>query len=780
MKRPLCLLALIITAIVYLYLFFFFSGISDNDYHIKDGNYTEIVGVVSDKGYRLDYFGNPSPVVYVIPSDNRSNKLKYVQCYMSSEDYREPAIGETVKICGTIATFPEKRNPGEFDSRLYYSTLKISYRIKNARISAKGGKPAIYRETMYQIKSYLEKVLDNCLMPEDSAVMKAVLLGDKSSMSDDIKDLYKANGISHILAVSGLHISIIGMGLYGLLRRLRLGNLISMALSVLFMYSYGVMCGMGSSSFRAICMFFLRVAAPVVGRTYDILSALSLAEILLLIDQPLYLYNSGFLFSFGAVIGITVVSPCLELMGIGKGKEKMVFAKEEKEKKKELSCKVITFLTQGLKSGVAIALVTLPVYSLFYYTYPVHSLVLNLAVIPLMGLLMTAGLLCLLLGSVWNVLGIIPGKLVHIILTLYKMLCSSGKIIGKFTWYMGHSDGGRVIMYLLILTCFIILSDRMAKRFKKDREKRTLSEEKYTNGKWILADLLRISILVTGIFVLTFQVKSPLELDFIDVGQGDGIVVSQGDKSILIDGGSSSKKEVGRYQIIPFLKYRGIGELEAIVVTHEDEDHISGIKEILEETSKGGISVGKLILPEVAQVSKGDNYKKLEEIAGEWGIPVLYINSGENFNLGKAEFFCLNPKLSMVTEGANEYSTVLFMEYNGFKALFTGDMEGEGQRAVKELISDKKDFYKNINLLKVAHHGSMYTTDEEFLDMVRPQIAVISCGVDNSYGHPHRELLERLDGIGAMVYRTDRSGCIRVFFSGNRVRVSLFLTDKNK
>jgi competence protein ComEC len=256
--------------------------------------------------------------------------------------------------------------------------------------------------------------------------------------------------------------------------------------------------------------------------------------------------------------------------------------------------------------------------------------------------------------------------------------------------------------------------------------------------------------------------------------------VSVNHHHILIDGGSTSKNNVGRYQIIPFLKYKGIGKLDAVILTHEDKDHMSGILEVMDDMERGGISIGGLILPEVGESSRGENYHLLEKRASELGIAVSYINLGESFNLGNASFTCLNPELGMVTEEANAYSTVLYMKYGKFTALFTGDMEKEGLDHVKNVLKASQDSPTDIcpgdiTLLKVAHHGSRYTTDEEFLSLTHPSIALISCGRDNSYGHPHQELLRRLNQINAKLYRTDTSGEITVTYEDGLATVEEYI-----
>ena len=748
MKRPLVIASLLITAIVFIYLLISF----DNDIYVPpkepDGSFTECIGVVSKKELKILYSGDTINVIYLVPKEKKRSKAKYIECYLEEDDDELPNIGEEVLVAGKAYCFKPPRNPGEFDSRLYYSTLKIAYRIKNAHITARNGKKDILREKLCILRYRLEGMLDNCLAEEDSAVMKAMLLGDRAFMDEEIKELYKNSGIVHILAVNGLHISILGMGLYKFLKRLKLQNVVCSVLPILFMYLYGEMCGISSSSFRAIGMFVLRLTAPLIGRTYDLLSALALTEMLLIIDQPLYLFNSGFLFSFGAVIGITVVKPRLEEMILLILNLKVRISRN--------------LVIQGLLSGISVVLVTLPVYLEFYYTYPIYSLITNIIVIPLMGLLLVCGVLSCAAGGLLGA-GLvvrflnIPGIAVHYILLLYKYLCGFQNSIPGNILYLGNKEGYRIVIYYVMLGIALFL-------IKKDKEKHDRERT------W---QIIRALIIPAALFILTINIPGGLKITAIDVGQGDGIVISTGCSNILIDGGSSSNDKVGKYSLIPFLSYEGIGVLDAVIVSHEDEDHISGILEIMDGMEKGGIRIKTLVLPDVAAATRESNYHKLEKRAKELKIPVKYISKGEKFELKvktgfmseKLEFTCLNPTKKMETEGANAYSGVLHMRYGSFTALFTGDVEKEGEEQLKQTISQNTEKYGEITLLKVAHHGSAYTTDEEFLEMTKPKLAVISCGVNNSYGHPHAELLERLEQYGTKIYRTDELGAVSISVS---------------
>ncbi len=768
MKRPLFIASIVITAIVFLYLEFFLSDYLTYYPDSFDGSFTEICGYVTDKETKPGFAGEMVPIVYITPVNTSIGRNKYVQLYMSAEDYNEPEIGELIRARGKIRLFSPARNPGEFDSSLYYGSLKIAYSVRNTKITYRNGKVNYLHEGLFRVRCFLEKVLDNCLSDEAAAIMKALVLGDKTGMSQETKDLYKDSGIIHILAVSGLHISLIGMGIFRLFRKSRLKVMPSAFLSIVLMYMYGLLCGMSSSAFRAIVMFSLRMLAPVFKRTADMLSSMAVAELMLLIDQPLLLYNSGFLFSFGAIIGIGFVYPALGPCYRKKKPDVMKFVDDPEDPfYVVMAGKVI----ESVKISASVFLVTLPVYMSFYYTYPIYSVFLNLIVLPLVAPLMLLGMGVLLAGSILLPVGKILGIGVHIILELFDLLCNlQGKIPGR-TWYMGHAKGWEIVIYLLTLLLFCFIPEY---RGKKELLKK---------------DIVRYSFLFLTFAALLINPNRGLDITMIDVDQGDGIVVSCDGKNILIDGGSTSKKNVGKYQIIPYLKYSGIGRLDAVVLTHEDLDHMSGILEVMDDMEKGGIRICKLILPEVAPGSRGDNYHLLEKRAGELRIPVFYINTGESFHMGKARFTCLNPELNMQTEGANAYSTVLLMEYEKVTALFTGDMEKEGLQNVNRVLREERErpgatpgsfgtfeLPDQITILKVAHHGSMYTTDEEFLSLTRPRIALISCGRDNSYGHPHRELLERLDGIGAKVYRTDESGAITVHVDGKKLKLHTFLS----
>ena len=437
MKRPLCAIALLMAAIVYIYLELFYSKIIVYEPEEKLGEATTVLGVVVQKEQKQNSLGEIYLSLYLAPKKALKGNFDYIECYLSDGSY-EPSIGETILISGKTVTFSDPGNHGEFDNRSYYSTLKIAYRIKDASVKKADGKKDLFKESLYDIKLYFENSLDKCMSEEDAAIMKAMLLGDKSFMDEEIKDLYKDSGIMHILAVSGLHISIIGMGIYRLLKKVKLPEMLSAAASIVIMFSYGAMCGMNTSAFRAIMMFILRLLAPLLGRTYDIFTGLSLSFILLLIDQPLYLYNSGFLFSFGAIVGIALVKPNLTPFTLSCSAFDMKFADDKKNE--NFVVNVLKKCFDAASTCISIMIITLPVYASFYYTYPIGSVILNLLILPLMEILMSAGVICMFTGTAVIIIGKALGVFVHFILLFYKLSCDATKLSGRLIWYMGHSS----------------------------------------------------------------------------------------------------------------------------------------------------------------------------------------------------------------------------------------------------------------------------------------------------------------------------------------------------
>lgn len=651
--------------------------------------------------------------------------IEGVLCYMEEE--KIPKMGSLVVVQGDYRAFTHATNPGEFDSADYYRIMGQQGRVMDCRIVVQSTACDVFREKMYRIREYLSLLADACFAEEDASVIKAMLLGEKGTLRADLKELYQQNGIIHILAISGLHLSVIGMGCYRLFRKVRVPSAVNIILTIGIMYCYGTMTGMGVCMLRAYIMFGIHLCAKLIGRTYDLLTAVTVAVLVVLVQQPLYIQHSGFLFSFGAICGIGIFLPAAERNLFGHSR-----------------------LEKALMSGIAISLSTLPVYLCFYYEFPPYSVLLNLIVIPCMTFVLVGGLMTLGMAACFLPFGTVAAYPVHLLLVFYEKCCNICLSLPDSKWITGCPKPWQVAVYLGILLGLVAWNHRLSKLC-------------FRQG------------MLCALLVLSIKLPQGLQITIVDVGQGDCIYLAE-DSGIhmLIDGGSSDKSDVAKYQMMPYLKHEGVSHLDAIVVTHPDSDHISGIRAMLEETDTSGISVGTLYLPDVGEAGRNEGYRELEQLARAAAVSVKYLSVGDTLKCDEVMLTCLHPEKGWDEKEANAYSTVLYLEYGSFTALFTGDLEGEGEKLVVERLDDFLPA-QGITLLKVAHHGSKYSTDEALLKAVNPKLALISSGRNNRYGHPHEELMERLKDSGCYIYRTQESGAITVRVRGGKVWVEEYV-----
>lgn len=516
------------------------------------------------------------------------------------------------------------------------------------------------------------------------------------------------------------------MGLFQLLNKTGMGLVPAGLLSLILLFLYGMMTGGSVSAMRAVTMFLLSVGARLLGRCYDMVTALALSAIFLLLDAPANLLGSSFWLSFGAVLGIGVISPIfLEILG-GKGK-----------------------VTRGLVNSLGVQLVTLPAVLYSYGEISVAGIFLNLFVLPTVGVVLLSGVCGCLLGLVFPgvaALAFLPGRA---LLWIYQFLCV---LAGKFsfcTWVAGQPALWQMAGYLLFLGAALWMGKR-GTRYGK---------------------VFFVTLLITGILVIGFRPGGTFSITCLDVGQGDGIVMeTPGRHHLLIDGGSSNKSKLCRYQLLPYLKSQGIRCLDGVFISHTDEDHISGVRELLHQIENGltAIEIKLLVLPELKEKPKA--YQELEQLAKNAGVPVETAVRGDSFLLDGVRLLVLSPKEGSPGKDVNEEAMVFLAEYQDFSGLFTGDI---GEETEKELLP----FLENVDFLKVGHHGSGYSSCEEFLEQIAPDLAVISCSVSNRYGHPSKETVERLKAAGAQVEFTMKNGAICIKVQNGGMKVERFLTE---
>lgn len=632
-------------------------------------------------------------------------------------------IGSTVMLQGTYKQFLSATNPGEFDAAKYYATQGICGRLTDVSVLGISNDYSVLQEALYQLRCCFKERIYQVFPEKEASILAAMLLGDKAGLDSEIKTRYMENGIIHILSISGLHITMLGMGLYKLLRRGGVPIWAAAFMGGAALVLYGIMTGMSVSACRAIGMYLIRMLAVCVGRTYDMLTALGVMAVFLIGQNPANLMNAGFLLSFGSILGIGLLYPAL-------------LPREERSVPKPI---------QSIAAGASITFFTLPIQLWFYYEVPTYSILINLLVLPFMSIVMATGLIAMLLPG----FGLV-GTVTCVILQGYEWLCDIFSKLPLHTWNPGKPELWQVIGFYCLLGVLIGIRSRKTHVIYKN------------NRRYVwMPILLTVSFIILGI-----RIPSGNTVTFLDVGQGDGIVVETASGEVfLFDCGSSSRKKIGEYVLLPFLKYRGIRYIDAVFVSHADTDHCSGIVELLEKGGAEGIGVGQLVLPAIAEDGRAEEFVNLLQAAMEDEIVISYMKAGDFFATEKASFVCLHPPGGYDAENSNACSLCFYAEFGGTEdfcgsLLLVGDVEGEGETLLLQEL--KKLGINHVSLLKVAHHGSRNSSTEELLEQINPKVAIISCGKDNSYGHPHEETLARLKGVGSSVLTTPDYGAITV------------------
>ena len=734
-RRPMCVICLLFISFIYMVLLLC-GGVDVKEYK-GDNESVEITGKVTDK-----MFKNNAYCLHIKCKGKNKNSNKYI-IYLKNQNAFDFKIGQTVKLKGRYQNFSRPENDGQFDSRKYYRIRGYEASIKGATVTHSGKRYAYIKEWLFSVKENTKRVYFAYMDESEAGTLSAMVLGDKTGLDADVKDLYQAAGISHVLSLSGLHIAVVGMCLFTILRYTGLGLFGASMISSAVMTMYGLMTGFSTSTIRALIMFILAVIAKAIGRTYDLMSGMCLASILIIVENPYYIFDSGFLLSVLSVSGISLIYPILlDITDFFKKEKGAIYEKTRKS------------ICISLSTNLA----TLPVVFNTFFKISRYSIFINIIVVPLMSIILGIGIIVLIIAN--TVIKLKPFRVItrgllfaaQKIIMLYSFLCGNVSRLAGNYWIVGKGESWQNVVYIILMSgvvlgYWIYVNQVRANDKNKDALRKRMK-------------IRETALIVISVFVLAFRIKPELSVNALSVGQGAcNVIYGRDIPTIMVDGGSSDVKDVYKYRIRPFLLSNGISEIDYLFVTHPDMDHISGVKELLSD--------------ELKEVNVKHQFVSVEDADSDNPEFVHIISKGDRIENGSITIECLSPENKGVLvptgegnkreESLNDMSLVLKVMYendkNHFTMLYTGDISSSVEQSLvgETQIIDK---LKNIDYLSVPHHGSKYSSSEQFINTVNPKVSVISSGKNNSYGHPHKETLERLESVDTSIYRTDELGQI--------------------
>lgn len=635
--------------------------------------------------------------------------------------------GESIQL-GDRVTFKDKilfpQNEGDFDYAKYLARRRIKTMafIEPAEIKEIKSTENVFLKAIMLVRSKTKEAFSKFLSDGKGAVLLGILFGDTSEIAEDTLENFRATGLSHVLAVSGLHVGIlIGVCvLFACLLRLSpLNRVIIICLSVAF---YSAITLGRPSILRALLMTMAGSAAWFLGRKNNLLSSVSFAALALLAYDPFMLYDIGFQLSFAATLGVILLAPVFE--------------------------GVMSDVPLGLKKSIVLSVSAQVAVAPFLISYfgevSQIGVLANLLVVPALAPILTLGLMASILSLISLTLAesvcLIVAPIVSYVLWITKALAA---IPGAAIYF--HSNS----LLFFVGYFLVLLVGIQAVKFYKPRID--------------FPRLIILFLIVAVIFTWTQATKNPvpdrLVVTFLDVGQGDSILIQTPEgATVLVDGGESSS--ILKTELLQ----RGVRKIDMLVLTHPHADHVGGLVWVVKN-----LKVEQVL--DSGQPHTLYHYKDFLKTIDKRKIAYKLARQGQNFLVGEyLEVEVLHPQENLISgtrSDLNNNSVVLKLTYGEFDLLLPGDIEEEPESLICESGLDI-----HVDVLKVSHHGSAHSLGNEFFKKVSPEVAIISVGGANPFGHPAKSTINKLKKSQVRIYRTDKDGTITITSDGKSFEVT--------
>lgn len=687
-------------------------------------------------------------------SDIYTIKIKDKKFYLNikKSENIDLEYGDRINLTGNFIEPEMQRNYRGFDYRKYLKTQGIygNINVNNiTKIQNIGLSPKItILKRINSISNKIKNIFKENFNEKISNVILGMLLGYTDEIDLNVKEDFSKSNISHILAVSGMHVGYVILFCNILFSKL-FGKRKTYFITIIVLIFYMFLTGLSPSVVRAAIMACFMLFSKLIYRKSDVWTNISISLLSLLIYNPFCIGNISLILSYVGTIGILTYS--INFKQTNKIKDMI-----------------------GITLSVTIFLI--PILSIYFNKIPIFSLFVSLLVGIIVLPIFILGIVFIVLNKTTLFKKFFIKNILNFLVKILLKISEFGSKIPLNQIYVVMPNWLEVFIYYVI----IFISVFLVYAFKPKRKQNTVFNRRIKNLFHLLKfryrqnkeKVLSIFLIVLIFFGCIKIIPKELRIHFIDVGQGDScLIVTPNNKKILIDGGGSENYDVGKNTLIPYLMARRIKKIDYIIISHFDTDHAGGLLTVMEE-----IKVEKVVISK--QGENSENFQRFKDIVKEKKINVVVADKGDRLKIEKNIYFDIlwpNSSKFVSENDLNNNSIVCKFQYKNFSMLFTGDIEKEAEKQI--LHEYKKNLHiLNSTILKVAHHGSKTSTTEEFLKAVSPKFALIGVGKDNKFGHPNDEVIKRLENDGCKIYRTDKMGEISISINyKGKIKVKKFI-----
>lgn len=644
--------------------------------------------------------------------------------------------GDRIEVRGQLEVPPET---SEFSYKEYLARRGIHSLARYPRLTVLAeGQGTLFRHAILDLKAKAQATIRQVVREPEASLLTGILLGNDNGLSPSLQDDFRTTGMTHIIAISGFNVVLIMGVLLKVLQPIA-GNRAAAFLSVLGIAIYAILVGGDASVVRATIMAGLFLfSGRILGRPIFPPASLFVAGFLMTLIDPLTLWDVGFQLSFMATLGLMLYAE-----RFSQGMENQLSRRLSPTTTKW----VMALLSEAVLVTLAAQVLTLPLMMAYFGQLSLISLVANVLILPVQPAVMVWGGLATLTGLLVPGVGQIVGWVAWLCLWYTTSVVRLLADVPLAAVPISLSPAGVVLIYAIILG-----GTWWTQQEPERRERLWQGARRNLNQKAAVAGSLVVGFL--GLAWGNTQADGYLHVWFFDVGQGDAIFIqTPSGRQILVDGGlypSLLQDQLGRQ--MPFWDK----ELDMVIATHPDADHVTALPGVWER-----YTVGQL-LTDGSALGESPPFDALLQAAAAHNTPIHHALAGQTIVIEDGvRLEILHPGPVLDEENRNDNSVSVRLVYGSFTLLLTGDAEVNGEAA---MLARGRDLYSLV--FKAGHHGSNSSSNSHFLAAVQPQIVIVSAGENNRYGHPHRELLERVDEIGAVLLRTDELGTIEVISDG--------------